>query len=70
MNENNELIGTEATLSGAGPGRYTLTVIDDRMCEQVTVDSLVAPSAVGAMLVDLLDIGCEGCCVVAVLVLE
>jgi hypothetical protein len=60
VNENDELIGTEATLSGVGAGRYTLTVIDDRMCEQVTVDSLVAPSAVGAMLVELQDIGCEG----------
>ncbi len=59
VNANNELIGTEATLTGVGPGRYTLTVIDDRMCEQVTSDSLGAPTAVGAELVELLPIGCD-----------
>ncbi|RME91980.1 MAG: hypothetical protein D6772_17555, partial [Bacteroidetes bacterium] len=59
LDENNQLIGTEATLSGLGPGRYTLTVVDSLNCEQTTVDSLVAPSAVGAVLVELRDLGCE-----------
>jgi gliding motility-associated-like protein len=54
-----QLIGTTSFLDNAGPGLYTLIVIDDLGCAVETTAELTAPAPL-ALTSSILDVSCQG----------
>lgn len=58
LDENDNLVGTEAILNGVGAGQYTAVIIDEFNCESTAIDSLVVPTPI-VIIGTVTNVGCD-----------